>query len=159
MKILLSIFLIALFSGCAENKIINWDGSSIVSAMPSNIKGAKFSVFILDKEKNKKIETIVIEKQLIEGLVARGMIFEDDPKHRVPNYIVMYDYASDYGISTQYEHAFAIIIYALDSKPTQVFKARLKINSTNNDTVKNITLGINEVIEKTFGKSEKGTKQ
>jgi hypothetical protein len=113
MKLFLSIFLIVLFSGCAGNKVINWDGSSIVNAMPNKIKGAKFSVFILDKEKNKKIETAVIEKQLIEALVARGMILEEDPKHRIPTYIVMYDYASDYGISTQYEHAFVVIIYAL----------------------------------------------
>ena len=159
MKIFLSIFLISLLSGCAGNKVINWNSSSIVNTMPRNIKEAKFSIFILDKEKNKKIETVIIQNQLIEAFVARGMVFEDDPKHRIPNYIILYDYASDYGISTQYEHVFTIIVYALASKPTQVFKARLKINSTNNDTIKNITLGINEVIEKAFGKSEKEIKK
>jgi len=159
MKSLISIALLALLSGCASNKVVDWNGSSVISAMPSSIKGARFSTFPLDKAKTRKVETSVIEKSLIDTLVANGMVYENNPKQQVPNYFVMYDYASDYGITSQYEHAFVMVVYALESKPRQVFKARLKIDSSNNDTVKNVNAAMSELVAKLSNNSGQGGKQ
>jgi len=159
MKKLLLILMVLLTTGCAMNRVVDWDGSAVVNALPRNIQGSRFAVFPMDAAKASKLETVVIEKNLVDALTKKGLIYEADPKSRIPNYFVLYDYASDYGIAKEYEHVVLVVIYAMEQKPKQVFKARLKIESVSNDTVKNVNLAVIELANKIAPDAAQGDKK
>ena len=143
-KLTTSLFTLILLAGCASSRV-DWSNSSVVSVLPQDLKGSTVALFPLDKEKVGKIETTAIENNIKNGLNAKG-IKTINPKQQVPNYFLLYDYASELGIATNYEQAFILIAYTRDMPPKQVYKAKLKINSQNNDTVKNVNAAFDELI-------------
>lgn len=157
-KVILVLMLL-LTTGCATKRVVDWDSSSVVNALPPNIQGSRFSIFPMDAAKATKLETVVVEKNLVDTLQKKGLVYEPDPKLHIPNYFVLYDYASDYGVVNQYEHAVLIVFYAMERKPKQVFKARLKIESINNDTVKNVNLAVIELANKIAPDAPQGDKK
>lgn len=143
-KLLTTTMLFIALAGCASSRI-DWSNSSVVSILPKELQGSTVALFPLDKEKVGKIETSVIENNISDGLSKKG-IKTINPRQQVPNYFLLYDYASELGITANYEQAFLLIAYTRDMPPKQVYKAKLKINSQNNDTVKNVNDAFNELI-------------
>jgi lipase chaperone LimK len=140
----LAIIALSILGGCATSKI-DWSKSAVVNELPKNIQGTTVSLFPLDKDKSSKIETSAIENHLSNLLTQKG-IKPINPRYEVPKYFLLYDYASDYGISSSYEHAVLIIVYALEKTPRQVYKAKLIINSEKNDTIESSKKAISELL-------------
>ena len=140
----LAIIALSILGGCASSNV-DWSKSVVVNELPKNIQGATVSLFPLDKDKSSKIETSAIEGHLANLLSQKG-IKPINPRYEVPKYFLLYDYASDYGVSAPYEHAVLIIVYSLEKPPKQVYKAKLTINSERNNTVDSSKQAISELL-------------
>lgn len=131
--------------GCASSRI-DWHKSNVVSTLPKNLSGSTVAIYPLDKQKSGKVEMEAIQKHLATELVKLG-VKEVNPRQELPTYFVLFDYASELGIYTNYEQAVLIIAYASTSPPKQVYKAKLLINSSKNNIVESVNDAITTLIQ------------
>lgn len=140
---------LTLLQGCASSSI-DWSHSKVISTLPENIQGSTAAIYPLDKEKVGKIETTAIQTYLTTELNKIG-VKAVNPRQEIPTYFILFDYANELGITANYEQVFLLIAYSSTNPPQQVYKARLSIDSKNNNTVENI----NNAITTLFNKSPK----
>lgn len=145
-RYVLPIFLIVIsVVGCSSSRI-DWQKSNVINALPKNLSGSTVAIYPLDKQKSGKVETEVIQKHLATELAKLG-VKEVNPRQDLPTYFVLFDYASELGIYTNYEQAVLIIAYASTSPPKQVYKAKLLINSSKNNMVESVNDAITTLIQ------------
>lgn len=137
-----------LLSGCATQRSVDWRGSTVVNALPKNLNGATYSIFLLDKSKAIKLESTVIQRHIVSSLSKKGLVLIDNPRKTVPRFFVYFDYASDLGIEERYEHALAVVVYELGDQTRQVYKARLKIDSPENNVVDSVSRAFDELVSR-----------
>lgn len=142
-------FVAACLQGCASSSI-DWEHSKVLSALPANIQGSTVAVYPLDKEKVGKIETIAIQNHITAELNKMG-VKSVSPRQEIPTYFILFDYANELGIAANYEQVFLLIAYSSTNPPQQVYKAKLSIDSKNNNTVENV----NNAITNLFNRSAK----
>ncbi len=130
--------------GCASSNI-DWQNSSVISVLPKDIQGSTVAIYPLDKKKAGKIETQAIQNHLTQDLEKLG-VREVDPRKEIPTYFILFDYATELGITANYENALLIIAYSSSSPPRQVYKAKISIDSAKNNTVENINTAITKLL-------------
>ena len=128
--------LIVGLQGCA-NSSIDWAHSKVLSTLPASLQGSTVAIYPLDKDKAGKIETVAIQNHITTELNKMG-VKSVNPRQEVPTYFVLFDYANELGIAANYEQVFLLITYSSTNPPQQVYKAKLSIDSKNNNTVENI---------------------
>ena len=121
--------LIVGLQGCA-NSSIDWAHSKVLSTLPASLQGSTVAIYPLDKDKAGKIETVAIQNHITTELNKVG-VKSVNPRQEVPTYFVLFDYAN-------YEQVFLLIAYSSTNPPQQVYKAKLSIDSKNNNTVENV---------------------
>ena len=152
MRIFWSVVLsVLLLSGCAAPRMVDWKGSTVVNALPKNLSGATYAIFLLDKNKSIKLESTVIQRHIVSSLSKKGLVLIDNPRKTIPKYFIFFDYASDLGIDDRYEHALAVVVYELGDQTRQVYKARLKIDSAENNVVESVNKAFDELVARSPG--------
>lgn len=143
-----TILLALLISACGG--MIPANNVQINSRLPTSVTGKAFTLVTLDKLKNEKVKTGIIGDLIIESMAQKGMRLVD-AKKEVPDYFIMFDYATEIGLKQDYEHVFLLIAYdARSGIPfKQIYRARVQIDQKNKDVVDAVKVAIRK-INKTF---------
>lgn len=139
-KIIACSALIIGLQGCASSSI-DWEHSKVLSTLPASLQGSTVAIYPLDKDKTGKIETTAIQNHITTELNKIG-VKSVNPRQEIPTYFILFDYANELGIAANYEQVFLLIAYTSTNPPQQVYKAKLSIDSKNNNTVENVNNAI-----------------
>ena len=124
----------ALLTACASRQP-KYDAQVLTLIPNQTLQGKTFGVFPLDETKLSKLETRMFVGEVAKGLTPTGMVVGGQDGS-LPDYIVLYDYATEIGIDAPFEHVFLMIAYDVSGgSRNQIYKARLKVNSTDNNPV------------------------
>lgn len=105
--------------------------ATVLTLIPNEtMQGKTYGVFPLDETKLSKLETKMMVREIAKGLTPSGMVIGVSD-NGLPDFILLYDYATEIGIDAPYEHVFLMIAYDVSGgSRNQIYKARLSIDST-----------------------------
>ena len=147
LKVLVALTLITLLMGCAVNEK-KYDMQVLTTIPNQSMEGKTYGLFPLDESKARKIETQLIADEVVKGLALTGLRL-GELNGSLPNYIILFDYATDLGLNASYEHVFLIIAYQVsDGSNRQIYKLRLKMDSNE----KNLLIALNALMQSAIPK-------
>lgn len=146
-KIVLAVVTCVLITGCATQQQ-RYDAEVLTTIGNQSMEGKTYGLFPLDQLKVGKIETQVIASEIVKGLTLTGLRLGERTAG-LPNYVLMFDYATELGIDAPYEHVFLMIGYDVSNgKRQQIYKVRLKIDSREKSPVVILSPAIQSITEK-----------
>jgi hypothetical protein len=147
LKILFVIISCALIAGCATQQQ-KYDAEVLTTIGNQSMEGKTYGLFPLDQLKVGKIETQMIASEIVKGLTLTGLRL-GELHADLPNYVLLFDYATELGIDAPYEHVFLMIGYAVsDGTQRQIYKVRLKVDSREKNALVILSPAIQSITEK-----------
>jgi hypothetical protein len=90
----------------------------------------------------------MIASEIVKGLTLTGLRL-GELHADLPNYVLLFDYATELGIDAPYEHVFLMIGYAVsDGTQRQIYKVRLKVDSREKNALVILSPAIQSITEK-----------